>query len=46
VLDLRGAIYRFIAEHNRTAKRFVWTADPDRIIGKVNKVKQTSASPH
>lgn len=41
-VDLRAAIHRFITEHNRTAKRLVWTADPDRIIASVNKAKKIS----
>jgi hypothetical protein len=41
VVDLQAA---FIAEHNRTAKRFVWTADPDRIIENVNKAKRASGA--
>ena len=42
IVDLQAAIHRFIAEHNRTAKRFIWTADPDRIIVSVNKAKRAS----
>jgi len=32
VVDLQAAINRFVAEHNRTPKPFVWRADPDDII--------------
>ncbi|WP_431858734.1 hypothetical protein [Azospirillum sp.] len=39
-MDLKAAIHRFIKEHIKTAKRFVWTADPDRIIENVNKPKR------
>jgi transposase len=39
IVDLQAAIHRFIAEHTTTAKRFVWTADPDRIIISINKAK-------
>src|SRR5512135_1170126 len=46
IVDLQAAIHRFIAEHNRTAKRFVWTADPDRIIASVHKAKQASDADH
>lgn len=46
IVDLQAAIHRFIAEHNKTAKRFVWTADPDRIIENVNKAKRASDSIH
>jgi hypothetical protein len=31
-------------EHNRQPKPFVWTADPDRIIKKVNPGYQVLAS--
>jgi transposase len=40
VADLRAAINRFIAEANRDPRPFVWTADPDDIIGKVRRGKQ------
>ena len=33
-------------EHNRKPKPFVWTADPDRIIEKVNRGHQVIASDH
>jgi len=46
IVDLQTAIHRFIAEHNRMAKRFVWTADPDRIIEKINKAKRASDPTH
>jgi transposase len=46
IVDLQAAIHRFIAEQNRTARRFVWTADPDHIIENVNKAKRASDSPH
>jgi transposase len=32
VVDLQAAINRFVAEHNRTPKPFVWRADPNKII--------------
>jgi transposase len=32
VVDLQGAINRFVAEHNRTPKPFVWRAHPGDII--------------
>src|SRR5262245_62121104 len=32
VVDLQAAINRFIAEHNRSSKPFIWRADPDEII--------------
>jgi transposase len=48
IVDLQAAIHRFIAEHNTTARPFVWTADPHAIIDKVRraKLKQPSASGH
>jgi len=46
IVELQAAIHRFIKEHNRTAKRFVWTADPDRILASVNKAKQLSGANH
>ncbi|WP_425514413.1 IS630 family transposase [Azospirillum soli] len=42
IVDLQVAIHRFITEHNRTAKRFVWTTDSDRIIAGVSKAKGAS----
>jgi DDE superfamily endonuclease len=32
VTDLQAAINRFLEEHNGEAKRFTWTADPEKII--------------
>jgi transposase len=46
VVDLQAAINRFIAEHNHQPKPFVWTADPDEIIEKVRRGKQTLESLH
>lgn len=46
IVDLQAAIHRVIAEHNKTAKRFVWTADPDRVIASVNKAKRASGADH
>jgi len=46
IVDLQAAIHRFIAEHNKTAKRFVWPADPDRIIASINKAKRASGADH
>lgn len=44
IVDLQAAIHRFIADHSQTANPFSWTADPDRIVQKINKAKQASAS--
>ncbi|MBV8846084.1 MAG: transposase, partial [Bryobacterales bacterium] len=37
IVDLQAAINRFLAETNQSPKPFVWTADPDGIIEKVNR---------
>jgi transposase len=44
LVDLQAAIHRFIAEHNESAKPFVWTADPHAIIDKVRRAKLKQAS--
>jgi len=45
--ELKGAIDRFIAEHNETeAKPFVWRADPDEIIAARNRGFQMLESIH
>ena len=46
VPELESAILRFIEEKNEAAKPFIWTADPDKIIQKVNRGKQTLESIH
>jgi len=46
VPELENAILRFVEEKNQTAKPFVWTADPHKIIEKVNRGKQTLESIH
>ncbi len=46
IVDLQTAINQFLAEHNQNPKPFVWTADPDQIIGKVNRGKQVLESIH
>ena len=42
----KAAINRFVEEHNSEPKPFVWTADPDRILGKVTRGTQALASVH
>jgi transposase len=37
LVTLQEAINRFMAEHNSEPRPFVWTADPDIIIGKVRR---------
>ena len=44
IVDLQAAIHRFIAEHNRTARPFIRTADPERIIVSINKAKRASGA--
>jgi transposase len=46
IVDLQAAINRYLAEHNQRPKPFVWTADPDRIIEKINRGYQVLASDH
>jgi transposase len=46
LVDLQAAINRYLGEHNRKPKPFVWTADPDRIIEKLNRGYQVLASDH
>ena len=46
IVDLQAAINRFLVEHNQNPKPFVWTADPDKIIDKVNRGKQALESIH
>ena len=46
LVDLQAAINRYLGEHNRKPKPFVWTADPDHIIEKLNRGYQVLASNH
>ena len=46
LVDLQAAINRFIAEHNRHPKPFIWKADPDKIIATRNRGFQTLESIH
>jgi transposase len=46
VVDLQAAINRFIEDHNAEPIPFVWTADPDTILGKVTRGIQALASVH
>ena len=46
LVDLQAAINRYFGEHNRKPKPFIWTADPDHIIEKVNRGYQAMASDH
>jgi len=46
LVDLQAAINRFLAEHNRSPKPFIWTADPDRIIAAASRGYQVLDSIH
>jgi hypothetical protein len=46
VVDLQAAINRFIDEHNKEPKPFVWTADPNENIAAVNRGHQTLRTHH
>jgi hypothetical protein len=47
VVELQGAINRFVAEHNdREAKPFIWRADPDAIIAARTRGFQALKSNH
>jgi transposase len=46
LVDLQTAINRYLGEHNRKPKPFLWTADPDRIIERVNRGYHVMASNH
>jgi hypothetical protein len=46
LVDLQTAINRFLAEHNRSPKPFVWTADPNRIIAAASRGYQVLDSIH
>jgi hypothetical protein len=44
--DLQAAINRYLAEHNRRPKPFVWTAKPGAILEKVKGGHQALATVH
>jgi transposase len=44
LVALQEAINRFVKEHNRSPKPFVWTGDPDRIIEKVVRAHRAAAA--
>jgi transposase len=46
IVELQGAINRFIEEANGDPKPFVWTADPDKIIAAVKRGRQALDSIH
>jgi transposase len=46
IVDLQAAINRFLRETNDNPKRFIWTADPDKIIAAVRRGHQVLDSIH
>ncbi len=46
IIDLQGAINRYIAEHNLSPKPFAWTKDPEKIIAAVKRGHQALDSIH
>ena len=46
IVDLQAAINRFLAQAKEAPEPFVWTADPDRIIGAVRRGHQVLDSIH
>ena len=46
IVDLQEAINRFLAEHNREPKPFVWTANPKRVLAAIERGKQALESIH
>jgi hypothetical protein len=46
VVHLQAAINRYLAEHNRQPKPFIWTANPDDIIAAVERGHRVLDSIH
>jgi len=46
LVDLQAAINRYVAEHKKHPKPFVWTADPERVLAAINRSKQVLESLH
>jgi transposase len=46
IVDLQAAINRYLEHHNAAPKPFVWTADPDLILGKAPRGTRALASLH
>jgi transposase len=46
IVDLQAAINRYLEHHNAAPKPFVWTADPDLILGKAARGTRALASLH
>ena len=46
LVDLQAAINRYLAEHNRNPRPFVWTAHPDAVIAAASRGYQVLDSIH
>jgi len=46
IVDLQAAINRYLTEHNKAPKPFIWTKDPDKIIAAVKRGHQMLDSIH
>jgi transposase len=46
LVDLQAAINRYLAEHNQSAKPFVWTTKPEAILAKVKRGHQALGTIH
>ena len=46
LVDLQAAINRYLTEHNKAPKPFVWTAEPEAILAKVKRGHQTLETIH
>jgi transposase len=44
LVSLQEAINRFVEEHNRDPRPFVWTADPDAVVEKVRRAYHALAA--
>ena len=44
IVDLQAAINRHLADHSPAPAPFVWTADPDLILGKVARGSSVSVT--
>jgi transposase len=46
IVDLQAAINRYLAEHNRKPKPFVWKANSKRVLAAIERGKQALESIH
>jgi len=44
LVALQEAINRYLDEHNRDPRPFVWTADPDRVLEKLARARRAAAA--